>query len=392
MIPVDAALGHIFELLRPVETEVVPLAAAAGRILAEPVVARRDQPPFPSSAMDGYAVRNEDVRPGAQLRVIGRSVAGKRHQGTVGPGEAVRIFTGGAVPEGADRVIIQEDVTAQGDTITLHSDLDAGFHIRPKGTDFEAGLTLPAGQRIGPELLALCASMNAPTVTVRRKPDVALMATGDELVMPGEEPGPDQIISSNNFALKPILEAEGAQVRILPIARDNQASLRAGFARAAGADLVITTGGASVGDHDLVGEVAAELGMERAFYKVAMRPGKPLMAGRLLGAAMVGLPGNPVSAIVCGHVFLRPAIRAMLGQAAAPLARETAKLQAPLAANGPREHYMRAVRTGQQVRAQERQDSSLLHTLAQSNALLVRPPHDPERVKGDTVEVIPLVP
>mgnify|MGYP001796246654 CR=1 FL=1 len=299
LISVAEALDHVFDLLSPVDTETVPLAQAAGRILAEPVIARRDQPPFPSSAMDGYAVRAEEVAPGQSFTVIGEAAAGSRFDGAVTAGQAVRIFTGAPVPDGADRIIIQEDVTRDGDRITLGDSLDAAHYIRPQGTDFPAGLTLPENRRIGPNELALAAAMNAPTLTVRRRPVVALMATGDELVMPGEAPGPDQIIASNIFALKAILEAAGAVVRMLPIARDRADSLRAGFQRSQGADLMVTTGGASVGDHDLVGQVAAELGMERSFYKVAMRPGMPLMAGRVLGRPMVGLPGIPGSAIVC---------------------------------------------------------------------------------------------
>ena len=220
--------------------------------------------------------------------------------------------------------------------------------------------------------------------------DIALIATGDELVMPGEEPGPDQIIASNSFGLKAMLEAEGATVRLLPIARDNAESLRFVLGLAASADLVVTIGGASVGDHDLVGPVAAELGMEQAFYKVAMRPGKPLMAGKLGNAAMIGLPGNPVSAMVCGTVFILPALRVMLGLPAAPVTPHTATLTADLAANGPREHYMRAVLDEAGIAAMDRQDSALLSVLATANALIVRPPNDPERAKGEIVEYLPL--
>ncbi|MBM7067651.1 gephyrin-like molybdotransferase Glp [Actibacterium sp. 188UL27-1] len=390
MISVDDALHHVFDLLSPVGTETVPLSQAAGRVLAEPVIAGRDQPPFPSSAMDGYAVRTDDAQPGATLTVIGEAAAGARFHAPVAPNQAVRIFTGAPVPEGATRIVIQEDVVRNGDTITLNPDLDNAAYIRPQGTDFPNGLTLPEGRRLGPNDLALAAAMNCPHVTVRRRPVVALLATGDELAMPGDDPGPDQIIASNIFALKAILQAEGAAVRLLPIARDRTDSLRAGFERARGTDLLVTTGGASVGDHDLVGQVAAELGMARAFYRVAMRPGKPLMAGRVLGRPMVGLPGNPVSAIVCGHIFLRPVIRVLLGLAAAPLTRQRATLAAPLPQNGPREHYMRAYLTDGQVRAHDRQDSSLLSVLGLSNALLVRAPHAPACDVGTTVPVIPL--
>ena len=390
MISVEEALGRIFDLVGPVGTETVPLAEAAGRLLAKTVSATRDQPPFPASAMDGYALRGVEADPEAQFKVIGEAKAGGRFMGKVGAGQAVRIFTGAPVPEGADRVIIQEDVDLRGSLITLHRDLSPGANIRPAGNDFRVGDTVTAPRRLSPRDVALIASMNVPQVTVARKPDIALIATGDELVMPGEEPGPDQIIASNSFGLKAMLEAEGATVRLLPIARDNAESLRFVLGLAASADLVVTIGGASVGDHDLVGPVAAELGMEQAFYKVAMRPGKPLMAGKLGNAAMIGLPGNPVSAMVCGTVFILPALRVMLGLPAAPVTPHTATLTADLAANGPREHYMRAVLDEAGIAAMDRQDSALLSVLATANALIVRPPNDPERAKGEIVEYLPL--
>lgn len=390
LLSVEDALARVFELVAPLGVETLPLAKSAGRILADPVVATRAQPPFPSSAMDGYAVQNTDVQPGAVMTVIGESAAGHRFDGTVAPGQAVRIFTGAPVPDGADRIIIQEDVDRADRQITLHDELDLATYIRPAGGDFAVGTSLSAPRRLTASDLSLVAAMNVPQVRVTRKPVVALMATGDELVMPGDTPGPDQIIASNSFAIKAVLEAEGAQVRILPIARDTHASLIAGFAQAEGADMVVTTGGASVGDHDLVGAVAADLGMDRAFYKIAMRPGKPLMAGRFGDMAMVGLPGNPVSSIVCTHLFLRPAIRVMLGLPAAPLARQTARLAADLSANGPREHYMRAELRDGIVTAFDRQDSSLLSVLARANALLVRPVAGGPRKKGEIVDVIPV--
>ena len=345
MISVDEALAHLFSLVAPLEREPVPLQEAVGRILAEPATARRDQPPFPASAMDGYAVRSDDASSGARLDVIGEAAAGHGFTGNVQIGQAVRIFTGAPVPEGADRVVIQEDVTREGDTITLGDRLDEGPHIRRKGIDFSTGDMLDAPRLLTPSDIALLAAMNIPQVRVTRKPVVALISTGDELVMPGDDPGPDQIIASNTFGLKAMLEQLGASARLLPIARDNTASLETAFDLAEGADLVVTIGGASVGDHDLVGDVAASLGMERSFYKVKMRPGKPLMAGRMGRAAMVGLPGNPVSAMVCGHVFLAPIIRVMLGLGAAPAPRRTVRLAQDIPPNGPREHYMRATLT-----------------------------------------------
>ncbi len=390
MISVDQALERIFNLLSVLPTETVALADAAGRVLAEPATAGRDQPPFAASAMDGYAVRAEDAQPGGSLTVIGESAAGHGFSGTVRNGQAVRIFTGAPVPEGATRVVIQEDVTREFDSITLHDKLDPASNIRRAGADFAKGAKLSAPRRLSPSDLALLASMNFATLPVARRPVVALIATGDELVMPGEEPGPDQIIASNTFGLKALVEAEGAVARLLPIARDTAASLRTAFELAKGADLIVTIGGASVGDHDIVGDVAAELGMEQVFYKVAMRPGKPLMAGRMGDAALIGLPGNPVSAMVCGHVFLLPAIRALLGLARAATPRQHATLGCAIAANGPREHYMRARVEDGRITPHERQDSSLLTVLAEANALLVRPVNDPERPAGMAVAYIPL--
>ena len=388
MISVREALDRLFELACPLESEEVPLLQAAGRTLAAPVCARRTQPPFAASAMDGYAVA--EAEPGARLTVIGESAAGHRFDGSVGPGQAVRIFTGAPVPEGAKRVVIQEDVTRNGDEITLGDRLDAPTHIRPAGGDFRTGATLEAPRVLGPNEIALLASMNIARVPVTRRPVVALISTGDELVMPGEDPGPDQIIASNTLGLHALLAQSGADPRLLPIARDTAASLRTALGLAEGADLIVTVGGASVGDHDIVAPVAEELGMARAFHKVAMRPGKPLMSGRLGGAMMVGLPGNPVSAMVCGHVFLRPVIARMLGHPPAALARRRAALTAPLPANGPREHYMRAELTDRGIAAFDKQDSSLLSILGRANALIVRPVSDGPRAVGETVDYIPL--
>lgn len=390
MISVDEALSLLLELAAPIGTEHVPLRHARGRVLARPVVARRNQPPFTASVMDGYAVIDADVRPGARLSVIGEAAAGHGFDGRIGPGEALRIFTGAPVPEGATRVIIQEDVRREGGIITLNPDCDSSKYIRGIGADFKVGDTVDAPRHLTPSDLALIAAMNVPDVTVARKPVVALIATGDELVMPGEDPGQDQIIASNTFGIAAVLEQEGAEVRALPIARDTRESLATCFDLAAGADLVVTIGGASVGDHDLVGEVAADRGMDRSFYKIAMRPGKPLMAGHLGDMPMVGLPGNPVSSMVCAHIFLRPMIRAMLGLPARTPTMRTAPLAAPLGANGPRQHYMRARLDGGKVFVAERQDSALLSVLSQANILAVRKPHAPALGAGEPVSYIEL--
>jgi molybdopterin molybdotransferase len=389
VISVDEALGHIFDLVAAPRADTVALRHAAGRVMLAPATARRDQPPFAASVMDGYAIPDADARPGDSYRVIGVAAAGHASPVRLTPGQAVRIFTGAPVPEGAARVVIQEDVTRDGDRITLNAGPDTALYIRPAGADFRTGETIAPLRRLTPAQVALMAAMNIPEVTVARRPKVALIATGDELVMPGETPGPDQIIASNAFGIAAVLEARGAEVRILPIARDTKASLVACFDLARGADLVVTIGGASVGDHDLVGQVAADLGMDRAFYKIAMRPGKPLMAGRMGAAPMVGLPGNPVSSMVCTHVFLCPMIDAMQGLPKAPLPMATGLLAHPLAANGPRQHYMRASRSDDgRILVAERQDSALLSVLAEASLLVVRPPHDPARGAGDAVDCI----
>jgi molybdopterin molybdotransferase len=387
MISVEEASARLLALAQPLPAETVPLVQAAGRWLAAPVAARRDQPPFDASAMDGYAVQGDPV-PGDGFIVIGEAGAGHAFRGTVGPGEAVRIFTGAPVPAGATRVVIQEDVTRDGNRITV-TGADTGTNIRACGQDFPAGATL-SPRRLRPADLALLAAMNIAQVPVVRRPVVALMATGDELVNPGDKPGPDQIIASNSYALKAMAEAAGAETRLLPIARDNEAALRACFALADGADIIVTIGGASVGDHDLVAKVARNLGTEPAFWKIAMRPGKPLMAGRLGAALHLGLPGNPVSAIITGHLFLLPLIRAMQGDPD-PLPRPaSATLGADVAANGPRAHYMRARLAGGTITPFDRQDSALLTVLTEANALLLRPIGDGPRRAGETVPVLPL--
>jgi molybdopterin molybdotransferase len=389
MISVEEALARCLALAAPLPSETVPLAQAAGRWMCNPAVAKRNQPPFPASAMDGYAVQG-NPGPDDNFLVIGEAGAGHAFDGQVGPGQAVRIFTGAPVPEGATRVIIQEDVVSLGDRILLKEGLDTATHIRPLGQDFRAGDSL-APRRLRPNDLALLAAMNIPSVQATRKPVVAIIATGDELVMPGEDPRPDQIIASNSFALKAMIEAEGGEVRLLPIARDTEAELATVLELADGADLIVTIGGASVGDHDLVGKVA---GLEHSFWKLALRPGKPLMAGRLNGVPMLGLPGNPVSAIVCGHLFLLPMVRAMLGDPAPIPQPRKATVTADLPPNGPRAHYMRARLIQDDglpsITPFDRQDSALLSILGQADALLIRPIDAPACRAGDTVDYLPL--
>lgn len=388
MISVSEALDRIFALLSPVDTETVSLRRACGRVLAEDAVADRDQPPFAASAMDGYAVASSEVGPRARFRVIGEAAAGRGFDGSISAGEAVRIFTGAPVPEGADHIVIQEDVTVDDRQIVLSETLDSSGYIRPAGGDFRKGTVLTKGRRLRPQDISLLASMNVPWLVVHRRPKVAILSTGDELVMPGETPSPDQIISSNGLGLATLLEREGAQSRLLPIARDTLPSLKTALALAEGADLLVTTGGASVGDHDLLAQASDTLGIDRTFYKIAMRPGKPVMAGRIAGIPMIGLPGNPVSAMVCGTIFMLPAVRVLMGLPAEPAPRRQARLSTALPRNGPREHYMRAVLTDGKVTTHGRQDSSLQSVLADANALVVRPPDTPPLAAGELVELV----
>jgi molybdopterin molybdotransferase len=392
MISVEQALSQCLDLVTPLATEPVALRHAIGRMMPTAATANRDQPPFSASAMDGYAVASSPS-PGARFAVIGEAGAGHAFDGTVGPGQAVRIFTGAPVPAGATRVIIQEDTLRDGDHITVRPNADIATNIRPQGQDFRIGDSLPP-RRLSAYDLALLAAMNVPQVTVSRRPVVALIATGDELVMPGEVPSPDQIIASNTFALAALIEAEGGIARILPIARDTPEDLRAVLTLGLDADLIVTIGGASVGDHDLVASVTAEMGMQRAFWRIAMRPGKPLMAGRLHGKPVLGLPGNPVSAIVCCHLFMLPMLRAMQGRPDLSPLPQRAHLSVNLAPNGPRAHYMRATLTPTDgiptIAPFTSQDSALLRILSDANALLIRPVNDPARTAGEVVTFLPL--
>jgi molybdopterin molybdotransferase len=391
LIPVEEAHARVMRLVAPLPTEWVPLAEAGGRVLAEDVVAGRDQPPFRTAAMDGYAVRATDAVQGARLAVVGTAMAGTGFYAPVPPGGCVRIFTGAPVPDDADRVIIQEDVVREGDGIRLGPVDEGGDNVRPAGGDFARGARMAAPRRLGPADLALLAAMNVGSVPVAHQPVVALIPTGDELVIPGEEPGRDQIVASNVYGLKALVDAAGGRARLLPIARDTPESLAAVLDLARGADLIVTIGGASVGDYDLVASTARERGLALEFHKVAMRPGKPLMAGLFNGVPMLGLPGTPVSALVCGHLFLRPAIERMLGLAGDPPARVPARLGVALGPNGERAHFMRAMVVPApdgrwRCTPFRKQDSSLLSVLADANALLIRPPYDPARAEGDAVE------
>ena len=383
MIPVAEARARILELVAPTPSETVPLLRADGRVLAEAVTAPHAQPPFAASAMDGYALAGG----GDRWRLRGESAAGHPFDGALAPGEAVRVFTGAPMPDGADRVLIQEDATAEGGTVA-GPDPGAGAHVRPAGGDFGEGHAVTAPRRLGPADVALLAAMGAASLTVRRRPDVAILMTGDEIVPPGAPLGAGRIHGSNGYGLAAALARAGAAPRLLPIARDHPDAIGAALDLAAGADLVVTIGGASVGDRDLMGRMLATRG-ETTFHKVRMRPGKPLLAGRLDGAALVGLPGNPVSAMVCGVVFVVPAIRAMLGLPPGPATRRL-PLGHDVAPNGPREHYMRARLRGGEVHVADAQDSSLLTVLADADVLAIRPPDALAATKGDAIDILDL--
>ncbi len=385
MLSVADALTRVLAPAQVLGEEMVPLHRAFGRTLARPLAARRTQPPSDVSAMDGYAVRHADLDDLARpLRLIGESAAGRGHRGATGPGETVRIFTGAPVPAGADTVLIQEMAEATGDAVYARERPSLGRNIRPAGLDFTQGeVLLEAGTRLGPSAIALAAAMNHPDLPVTRKPLVAIIATGDELVQPGSTVGPDQIVASNSFAVTAFAEQAGGSALDLGIVGDTLPALESaiGRARDAGADILVTLGGASVGDHDLVKPALAKQGMELGFWRIAMRPGKPLIHGRMGAMTILGLPGNPVSSIVCSVLFLLPLIRALSGDRdAAEDASEPAVLGAPLPANDWRQDYLRATLTRRTdgvlvATPNKSQDSSMLRVLAQAECLLIRGPN-----------------
>ena len=399
LLPVSDALLRVLESARaPLPAEHVPLAQARGRTLAQDVAALRTQPPFPASAMDGYAVRAADIASvPARLKVIGESAAGRRFMGAVAPGEAVRIFTGAPVPDGADTILIQENTRAEDGAVIAFESETLGRYVRRAGLDFSTGdVLLKKGRRLGPPELALAAAMNHPTLPVTRQPRVALLATGDELVRPGEDIGPDQIVASNTFAVRAYAENAGAEVIDLGIAGDRFEDIEAAIRRArdAGADVLVTLGGASVGDHDLVQTALANEGMDLGFWRIAMRPGKPLMHGRIGDMRILGLPGNPVSAIVCGYLFLVPLVRALSGDPAAGEDRsELAVLASDLPENDNRQDYLRARIIGMQdghplVDAFGKQDSSMLRILSDAQCLIVRDAHAPAAKAGEMCRLL----
>jgi molybdopterin molybdotransferase len=395
LLPVDDALSAILAHVPPVSTETVPLSEAAGRVLVEPLMARHDQPPFDASAMDGYALRAADVAEGVFLDVIGTSQAGAGFTGSVGTGQAVRIFTGAPVPLGADTVIMQEEALREGDRVRFTAPARPGHSIRPRGNDFSTGQVLvAAGTRLTPMQIAVAAAANAASLPVARRPHLHLMATGDELVLPGTPLGPDQIVASNSFGLAAMLAPYAQAITDHGIVRDDAATLRTRVAAslAAEPDFLITTGGASVGEHDLVQDVLRDLGVTLDFWRINMRPGKPLMFGTRGRTLVFGLPGNPVSAMVTAMVFLKPALRAWLGLADPVM--WNLPLAEPTPPNTARRHFMRArlVQTdsGPMLRPVSQTDSGHTSSLAGSDFLIVQPEHDPGQPPGTIVTALPL--
>jgi molybdopterin molybdotransferase len=399
LISVEEALARVLASARePVGEERVALAQAHGRTLAREVRALRAQPPFANSAMDGYAVRAADAASApVRLAVIGESAAGRGLLGRVAAGQAARIFTGAPMPDGADAVVMQEEARREGGVVALQAGVAPGENVRARGLDFEEGETmLAAGRRLTPRDVALAAAANHPSLVVRRRPRVVLLAAGDELVAPGAKPGPAQIVASNAYAVAGLVAATGGEPIDLGVFADDAGALARGvaLAREQKADVLVTLGGASVGDYDLAQQALVDAGMELGFWRIAMRPGKPLIHGVLGQMRVLGLPGNPTSSMVCALVFLRPLLRALVGDPEAGAdPSEPARLAVALGPNGPRQTYLRAklARDGDgAVLASpvESQDSSLIKTLARADALIVRAPRAPPAEAGEACRII----
>jgi len=397
MLSVAEARARIVAAFHPLGSEQVGLLSALGRVLASDVAARVTQPPAAVSAMDGYAVRADDVvKVPARLRVVGQAPAGGSYEGEVKAGEAVRIFTGGPLPAGTDAIVIQEDTVSEGDYVVVREGPARGTYVRPAGLDFKAGdILLTKGRLLTARDIGIAAAMNVPWLAVTRRPRIAILATGDEVVMPGEPVGPHQIISSNGLSLAAFVTACGGEPIHLGIAPDDRAALQAMAQGAAGADLLVTSGGASVGDHDLVQAALGEAGMKLDFWKIAMRPGKPLIFGNIGATRFLGVPGNPVSSLVCATMFLRPAIDTMLGRTLEPEPQPTALLGRDLPENDSREDYLRARLSydpqGRLVATPfDRQDSSMLSFLSKADCLVVRAPRAAAIKAGALVAIVPL--
>jgi molybdopterin molybdotransferase len=398
LLPVPDALARVLEGAEPLPVERVPLAEAEGRVLAADLTARRTQPPDDVSAMDGYAVHGEDAAAApVRLTLIGEVAAGRPFAGPVGRGETARIFTGGVLPPGTDTVVIQENTAREGDTVVVKTPAARGRNVRAAGLDFRQGdVRLRQGRRLTGRDVSLAAAMNHPTLPVHRRPKVAVVATGDELVPPGTEPGPGQIVHSNAFTMAAVARREGAEVIDLGILPDRLEETIAGFRRARdlGADVLVTAGGASVGDYDLVQPALAAEGVTLSFWKIAMRPGKPMMFGLLQGMRVLGLPGNPVSAYVCSVLFVAPLIRKLTGRSDLTLATEQGVLGRDLPENDEREEYMRAtlaLRDRTWVATPfPNQDSSMLVPLAAADCLVIRERHAPAAPAGSPCQFVKL--
>lgn len=398
LMPVAEALARVLADARPLPAEAARLIEAHGRVLAEDIQALRTQPPADVSAMDGYAVRAADVaRAPARLKLIGEVAAGHPFAGEVGASETARIFTGGVLPPGADTVVIQENTSREADTVVVTATAPEGKNVRRAGLDFTQGDTLIArGRRLTDRDLALAAAANHPSLPVHRRPKLAVLATGDELVMPGSAPGPGEIVYSNGYALGALALAEGCDVMDLGIVPDRLAETAAAVRRAAdgGADILVTSGGASVGDYDLVQPALAAEGLALSFWKVALRPGRPMMHGRLGDMHVLGLPGNPVSAYVCAVLFLVPMIRRLAGRSDVEPAPESAVLGSALAANDERTDYLRATLAngpdGPVATPFPVQDSSMLVPLAKADCLVVREPFAPPAAAGSRCSILKL--
>ena len=394
MISVDEARARIVASCKPVECEAISIADADGRILANEARAKLSQPPFPVSSMDGYAVRTDDAREPTTLRVVGAAPAGSPFSGCVGIGEAVRIFTGSVIPEGADAIVIQEDTEANSNQVRLKVAAQKGRHIRVAGLDFKAGEVLAAaGKRLSPRDLSLLAAGDVAQIDVRRRPRVAFAATGDELSRPGEARKPGGIVASSGYGLSALIARWGGEPVDLGLLPDTIEAFADLPQRTKDADLLLTMGGASVGDHDLVQRALGPKGFALDFWKIAMRPGKPLIFGHLQKTPFLGLPGNPVSTLVCAILFVRPAIAAMLG-IAEDRQIVSARLARDMAANDARQDYVRArivVQDGELwADPFGVQDSSMQGVFAAADALILRPPHAPAAGMGERVEVLSL--
>ncbi|HVW91900.1 MAG TPA: gephyrin-like molybdotransferase Glp [Devosia sp.] len=399
MLSVDEALARVLAAVTPLAGESMPLAAASGRVLQAPVTASHSQPPFDASAMDGYAVRAEDVVPGTPLRLVGTAQAGQRFSGMVNPGQCVRIFTGAPLPIGTDSVVIQEEATADGNAISFAKAIPPGHFVRRRGSVFAEGATLlPAGLPLTPARLALAAAANRAEVTVTRRPRIAILSSGDELVRPGTPLGPDQIVSANNYGLAALFAGAGAGAEIvdLGIVADDLPALVDTLAAAldSGIDMLVTSGGASVGNRDFTQEALKALGVGLDFWQIALRPGKPMMFGKSGETLVFGLPGNPVSALVTATVFGLPALRRLNGQSDTAGLRLTLPLAAALPPNGERQHFLRGVFEpapgGTRIMPLAETDSGHIASLAAADALIVQPEHDPGQPAGSMVDVIPL--